>query len=429
MPQCVLIVDLISIHIEKKEEEKAHAEALRNQAIEAERQRKYDLSLWPNKLYLMAPWPVKPLFRPLVFAGRAPRIEFWSYLAFYVLSVVFGLIVLACMNMTSGTWFVGVYIIYGFVCLFSCFIRRYHDAIHVNYSPITGLVALICLAIPGIGWIVALWLCEVLNPSQEGSNKYGANPFTYYHTRNLGYCCAKSNIGNEMNRSVNSNNVPYEFEWRRLATAEKIQAAHKMCMRYAKYANYYNSAPVGAKEYISLVFYVTVYPEALDENSYVRQSEEVIRHLNEEDLEYLIRHEADSQMHKVFTTRLSDIRRLNNIGMDSQKDVSRQKGKSFRVALKWLGVCAIVAIILSVLWLIITVITAHKGKEKSDLEVQYERLLMLENKYGTNSVEYIEARIDLIRKYTLNINKELVDRHRNFMFVLNKAGYTVCSEG
>lgn len=218
------------------------------------------------------------------------------------------------------------------------------------------------------------------------------------------------------------------FEWRRTTPAWMVRAACEKCMRSKTHANYYNSAPQGAKEYIALIFYVSVYPDAMDEASYARQADEVLRSLGKEDLEYLIRYETDSQMCKVFMTRLIEVNRLNNLRVDSQKDILRQKSRILHTILKWFGVCAIGTIILSVLFfLIFMVITAHKGNKKNNLELEYERLNMLESKYGTNSVEYIEARIALIRKLCLNIKQSWVEPHRNFKDKLYKAGYGVSS--
>ena len=64
-------------------------------------------------------------------------------------------------------------------------------------------------------------------------------------------------------------------------------------------------------------------------------------------------------------------------------------------------------------------------EEKNELTVWIDRLTELEKKYVTNSVEYVEAHIDLIRNFTLAMKKKCVEEHRAFIEAMDRAGYWV----
>ena len=85
----------------------------------------------------------------------------------------------------------------------------------------------------------------------------------------------------------------------------KLREACAKCMQHAKHARYFNDAPQGAKQYIALVFYETIFPDDLTEEVSEQCFKEVVQGLGAEDLQYLIANEKDPRTRDVFVERLA----------------------------------------------------------------------------------------------------------------------------
>jgi hypothetical protein len=85
----------------------------------------------------------------------------------------------------------------------------------------------------------------------------------------------------------------------------KLREACAKCMQHAKHARYFNEAPSGAKQYIALVFFETVFPNDLTEEVSEQCFKEMLHELNADDLLYLIAHEKDPRTRDVFVERLA----------------------------------------------------------------------------------------------------------------------------
>ena len=85
----------------------------------------------------------------------------------------------------------------------------------------------------------------------------------------------------------------------------KLREACAKCMQHAKHARYFNDAPPGAKQYIALVFYETIFPDDLTEDVSEQCFREVVQGLGAEDLQYLIAYEKDPRTRDVFVERLA----------------------------------------------------------------------------------------------------------------------------
>ena len=89
---------------------------------------------------------------------------------------------------------------------------------------------------------------------------------------------------------------------------EKAREAVAQCTKHAKHARYFNEAPSGAKQYIALVFYESVFPNDLSEDVSEQCFKEVLQELNTDDLLYLIAHEKDARTRDTFVERLAFLR-------------------------------------------------------------------------------------------------------------------------
>ena len=88
----------------------------------------------------------------------------------------------------------------------------------------------------------------------------------------------------------------------------KLREAVAQCTKHARHARYFNEAPSGAKQYIALVFYETVFPDDLSEEVSDQCFKEVLQELNADDLLYLIAHEKDARTRDTFVERLAFLR-------------------------------------------------------------------------------------------------------------------------
>ena len=68
---------------------------------------------------------------------------------------------------------------------------------------------------------------------------------------------------------------------------DKIREAHAKCMQDPALAKYFNDAPPGAKQYIALMFYCTVFADELDDAKCELYQGEVEEDLTKDDLLYL----------------------------------------------------------------------------------------------------------------------------------------------
>ncbi len=91
----------------------------------------------------------------------------------------------------------------------------------------------------------------------------------------------------------------------------KVREACAQCMKQADHARYFNEAPQGAKQYIALVFYETVYPNDLSEEMSEQCFNEVLQELSAGDLLYLISREKDARTRDMFVERLAFLREEN----------------------------------------------------------------------------------------------------------------------
>lgn len=89
---------------------------------------------------------------------------------------------------------------------------------------------------------------------------------------------------------------------------EKAREAIAQCTKHVKHARYFNEAPSGAKQYIALVFYETVFPNDLSEEVSEQCFREVLQELNTDDLLYLIAHEKDARTRDTFVERFAFLR-------------------------------------------------------------------------------------------------------------------------
>ena len=88
----------------------------------------------------------------------------------------------------------------------------------------------------------------------------------------------------------------------------KVREACAQCMKQAGHARYFNEAPQGARQYIALVFYETVYPNDLTEELSEQCFNEVLQELSADDLLYRISREKDARTRDMFVERLAFLR-------------------------------------------------------------------------------------------------------------------------
>lgn len=73
----------------------------------------------------------------------------------------------------------------------------------------------------------------------------------------------------------------------------KIREAHAKCMQDPALASYFENAPQGAKQYIALMFYCTVFQDEVDDEKCAAYQAEVEAELTKDDLLYLATHERN----------------------------------------------------------------------------------------------------------------------------------------
>ena len=90
----------------------------------------------------------------------------------------------------------------------------------------------------------------------------------------------------------------------------KIREAHAKCMEDPQLAKYFNDAPQGAKEYIALMFYCTVFQDEVDDGLYATYQKEVEEEMSREDLLYLATHDRNPQSKAHFRELLAKMAEL-----------------------------------------------------------------------------------------------------------------------
>jgi len=116
-------------------------------------------------------WYLKVLKQYADFGGRARRSEYWYFTLFNIIFAILAMILDNVLGIAiEGIGYGPIYILYGlamFVPGLAVLVRRLHD---VGKSGWMYFIALI----PIIG---AIWLLVLLfTDSQQGDNKWGANP-------------------------------------------------------------------------------------------------------------------------------------------------------------------------------------------------------------------------------------------------------------
>ena len=76
---------------------------------------------------------------------------------------------------------------------------------------------------------------------------------------------------------------------------DKIREAHAKCMQDPALARYFDDAPPGARQYIALMFYCTVFQDEVDDEKCALYQSEVEEDLSKEDLLYLATHDRNPE--------------------------------------------------------------------------------------------------------------------------------------
>lgn len=105
------------------------------------------------------------------FSGRSRRAEYWT---FYLITILIYFVLLglaAAMRDSSVAWLMygvaGVFILAAIIPMLSATVRRLHDGGHSGWTYLIGFI-------PLVGSIILL--VYLLQDSQPGENKWGANP-------------------------------------------------------------------------------------------------------------------------------------------------------------------------------------------------------------------------------------------------------------
>lgn len=97
----------------------------------------------------------------------------------------------------------------------------------------------------------------------------------------------------------------------------KIREAHAKCMEDPQLAKYFNDAPQGAKEYIALMFYCTVFQDEVDDGLYATYQKEVEEEMSREDLLYLATHDRNPQSKAHFRELLAKMPQTSSVAVPS----------------------------------------------------------------------------------------------------------------
>ncbi len=75
--------------------------------------------------------------------------------------------------------------------------------------------------------------------------------------------------------------------------SSKIKEAYEICMKDPRLEEYFNAAPMGARQYIALMFYCTIFSHELTDELRAKYQTEVEEELTREDVLYLAENEMD----------------------------------------------------------------------------------------------------------------------------------------
>ena len=110
----------------------------------------------------------------------------------------------------------------------------------------------------------------------------------------------------------------------------------------------------------------------------------------------------------------------SSVCMMKRAKVIIQKALSKKYLRIWVGVVCLIAIV--------CVVDLVRSKSKSptyEASSLITKVAKAETKYGTNSVEYIEARLDFLRKVGIKLQLEGAIKHRDFLKMLDRSAYMV----
>ena len=106
-------------------------------------------------------WMIVPLKRYLDFSGRSPRIEYWMFQLFYILSLI---VLVLVFPEDTAVILASIFLIGTFLPMLAVSIRRFHDQdrsgwfILLSFIPVVG------------GIILIVFMCL---PGTPGNNTYG----------------------------------------------------------------------------------------------------------------------------------------------------------------------------------------------------------------------------------------------------------------
>ena len=120
-------------------------------------------------------WYLKVLKQYADFSGRARRKEYWMYSLFFFIFVIVAMVLDNVLGLTFNVygqsfgygWLYTIFCLAHFIPSLAVCVRRLHDVgrsgwwYFINFVPFVGVI------------ILLIWFCT---DSQEGENKWGANP-------------------------------------------------------------------------------------------------------------------------------------------------------------------------------------------------------------------------------------------------------------
>ncbi len=104
----------------------------------------------------------------------------------------------------------------------------------------------------------------------------------------------------------------------------KIKKAYEICMKDPKLAKYFNDVPAGARQYIALEFYCTVFSGEVNDNLCVKYQQEVEEDLTREDVRYLAENDPNSAFRVHFVNFMWRCRRRSRRGMSELLQMTQQ---------------------------------------------------------------------------------------------------------
>ncbi len=113
----------------------------------------------------------------------------------------------------------------------------------------------------------------------------------------------------------------------------KIKKAYEICMKDPKLAKYFNDAPAGARQYIALEFYCTVFSREVNDNLCAKYQQEVEEDLAREDVWYLAENDPNSASKTHFRKLYVEMsKKVENGDRDKQDGVDENTMSDDKVA-------------------------------------------------------------------------------------------------